>query len=561
MGVVIAAAAVASAQSAPSLPRRSAAQLLAEVAGANARALGPLTATIQQTSNLGFPALPTPATEGSGPAAVLTSGRSVSIWYLDAQHIRVAVPVPSGESDLRLDGRTLWLWNSKTQTATHVALPAHVPSPNGAFPGVSSSAGSGSEPPGMPVSPLAAAKKLLAAIGPSTAVGVQRNVYVAGRAAYQLSVVPRTSGSLVGQILIAIDASTHIPLRVQVYARGRSSPAFAIGFTALTFGRPAMSNFSFTPPPGATVKQETVPTKVPASLGKLGLGRLARNKLAMVRPIPARLRLERLRLAKMCLAKSGIPTRKCAAALKLSVINLAPTKLAPSRRLPKQVIRRIEQSFANSLPKNMPAAQRAKIIKGFDQQFSNGSSAFSSCINPGPGSKLGNNGGAFCPAGAVGSSEVIKNLGNNGGGFFNGPLGAIGLPADALPAGAKPTIIGKDWLTVVATQPNPAVAAAIEQLLARPGKGGSTQQGSSTSSASSSTGISITLTTSPAPVGPDPALVHALLLATKAVHGKWGSGRLLTTSLLSVLITSNGRILAGAVTPAVLYHDAATRAG
>jgi len=61
-------------------------------------------------------------------------------------------------------------------------------------------------------------------------------------------------------------------------------------------------------------------------------------------------------------------------------------------------------------------------------------------------------------------------------------------------------------------------------------------------------------------VGPDPALVHALLLATKAVHGKWGSGRLLTTSLLSVLITSNGRILAGAVTPAVLYHDAATRA-
>jgi len=41
------------------------------------------------------------------------------------------------------------------------------------------------------------------------------------------------------------------------------------------------------------------------------------------------------------------------------------------------------------------------------------------------------------------------------------------------------------------------------------------------------------------------------------VHGSWGSGRLLRTSLLSVLVTSKGELLAGAVTPAVLYADAA----
>ena len=33
--------------------------------------------------------------------------------------------------------------------------------------------------------------------------------------------------------------------------------------------------------------------------------------------------------------------------------------------------------------------------------------------------------------------------------------------------------------------------------------------------------------------------------------------RLLTTSLLSVLVTSDGRVLAGAVTPDTLYADAA----
>ena len=48
-----------------------------------------------------------------------------------------------------------------------------------------------------------------------------------------------------------------------------------------------------------------------------------------------------------------------------------------------------------------------------------------------------------------------------------------------------------------------------------------------------------------------------LLRAATPVHGSWGSGRLLRTSLFSVLITSNGRVLIGAVTPSVLYAAAA----
>ena len=45
--------------------------------------------------------------------------------------------------------------------------------------------------------------------------------------------------------------------------------------------------------------------------------------------------------------------------------------------------------------------------------------------------------------------------------------------------------------------------------------------------------------------------------AARPVHGSWGSGRLLRTSLISVLLTSKGQLLVGAVTPAVLYADAA----
>jgi hypothetical protein len=96
-------------------------------------------------------------------------------------------------------------------------------------------------------------------VGPDTRVTVPGTTVVAGRNAYQLAIAPRNSQSLVGSVVIAVDAKTHLPLSVQVLARGASSPAFQIGFTSLSFARPAMSNFTFTPPPDAKVKTVKVP--------------------------------------------------------------------------------------------------------------------------------------------------------------------------------------------------------------------------------------------------------------------------------------------------------------
>jgi hypothetical protein len=59
-------------------------------------------------------------------------------------------------------------------------------------------------------------------------------------------------------------------------------------------------------------------------------------------------------------------------------------------------------------------------------------------------------------------------------------------------------------------------------------------------------------------VSADPASTGgSLASASTPVHGAWGSGRLLRTSLLSVLMTDNGAVLIGAVVPSVLYADAA----
>jgi hypothetical protein len=56
--------------------------------------------------------------------------------------------------------------------------------------------------------------------------------------------------------------------------------------------------------------------------------------------------------------------------------------------------------------------------------------------------------------------------------------------------------------------------------------------------------------------GDSAAVLNALLRSATPVSGTWGSGRLLRTSLVSVLITDGGRMFAGAVQPSVLYAAA-----
>jgi outer membrane lipoprotein-sorting protein len=408
VGIVVGASAAASA-AVPSLPAKTPAQLLTELARATGRPVGPFTATVQETANLGLPELPGPSRASGASSSLLAGTQSIDIWYGGPKRERIAVPVQAGESDLRRDGSSVWLWNSKTQTATQVTLPAHMQAQGG---NGAAGAGSTSKGPQVPETPQAAASQLLKAIGPSTVVGVQSNVYVADRPAYQLSLAPKSSQSLVDRVLLAVDAGSGIPLRVEVYGRGSAGLAYSIAYSKLVFGTPDAANFAFTPPPGATVKKQTVPSDPGALLPGLGL-----------------------------------------------------------------------------------------------------------------------------PSGS--------------------PLGTT-APGQA----GKPMVIGSDWLSVAATPADPAVAAAVQQLItdqpATPQSGTSNGSGFFGSSSSAAPGASASANV---PVGPYLEPLRALLLATRPVHGSWGSGRLLQTTLVSVLVTSKGQILAGAVTPAVLYADVAKADG
>src|SRR5689334_11093515 len=236
-GGVLAGSPISSA--APGLPTRTPAQLLAEVADATAP---PLTGTVVETASFGLPSLPATGSPTS-LSSLLTGSHTIRVWYASPRHFRLAVPSSLSESDVIRDGRTAWLWQSTLNKVTKYTLPASAPA---------------EAVPHAPVTPQEAAKQVLAAVGPTTAVSVDPNVTVAGQAAYALVLAPKDHRSLVGQVQIDVDGKNGVPLRLQVFARGASSPAFQVGFTAVQFVTPAAADLSFTPPAGATVIQENL---------------------------------------------------------------------------------------------------------------------------------------------------------------------------------------------------------------------------------------------------------------------------------------------------------------
>jgi outer membrane lipoprotein-sorting protein len=97
-------------------------------------------------------------------------------------------------------------------------------------------------------------------------------------------------------------------------------------------------------------------------------------------------------------------------------------------------------------------------------------------------------------------------------------------------AGNRPVVIGAGWTSVIAARmPQGDPAASPEAASGAPGRAADSNAGQ----------------------------LASMLSRLPAVNGSWGSGRLLTGKLFSVLVLDDGRVLAGAVAPDRLYQAAA----
>ena len=179
----------------------------------------------------------------------MTGSNTMNVWYAGKNQQRFALLGQLSEDDLIHNGTDLWSYDSSTRTVTHKTLP----------PDATDNVGSALASAAPALDPQAAAEKALAAIDPTTGVVVDRTARVAGRAAYQLQLTPKDTRSLIGSVQIAVDAATSVPLRVQIFAKGATSPAFEVGFTSVSFNVPNASIFEFVPPAGASVEENADP--------------------------------------------------------------------------------------------------------------------------------------------------------------------------------------------------------------------------------------------------------------------------------------------------------------
>jgi outer membrane lipoprotein-sorting protein len=222
------------------LPTRTAEQLLVDVQQAK---VDGLSGTVIQRANLGIPEIPG-ADENSDLGSLVSGTHTLRVRHSAPDKARLAVLGTYGETDVITNGKDLWVWSSRDQAATHRTLdPGDRPGELERKPG------------DLPRTPQEAAEQVLAALEPTTTVTTDSDVTVADRAAYELVLAPNDDASLIGQIRLAVDGETKMPLRVQIL-NVDADLVFEVGYDSVSFTRPEDREFEFNAPPGTKVTEE-----------------------------------------------------------------------------------------------------------------------------------------------------------------------------------------------------------------------------------------------------------------------------------------------------------------
>ncbi|WP_406726070.1 DUF2092 domain-containing protein [Streptomyces sp. GD-15H] len=240
----------------PDLPKITAAQLIEKIAESDTEQLS---GTVKITTDLGLPDLG--GLESSLASGAMGRGEGGSSADPSAKltelasgthTLRVAVDGPdrqkvsllenAAEYSLIHNGKDVWGYDSESHEVYHGTVDESAEDEDREH-----------QPPAMPKD---FAEEVLKSVDDTTSVTVDGTAQVAGRDAYKLVVKPKQSGSTVGVISIAVDHRTGTPLKFTLTPASGGAAVVDVGFTKVSFDRPAASTFDFTPPKGAKVTEE-----------------------------------------------------------------------------------------------------------------------------------------------------------------------------------------------------------------------------------------------------------------------------------------------------------------
>jgi outer membrane lipoprotein-sorting protein len=178
----------------------------------------------------------------------LLSSGSGRVW-LSQGGVRLESQGSGGDQVVVANANThsAWVYDYAANTARHIIV-------TGAPAGTATPMPATSAPAFTP----AMASTLLQRLAPLGSVTMAGQTTVAGRDAYVLKFTPASATTAIGSVQVAVDGSTSVPLRLQVFAKGASSPVLQAGFDSVSFGAVNGSRFTFTPPAGTKVTTRSV---------------------------------------------------------------------------------------------------------------------------------------------------------------------------------------------------------------------------------------------------------------------------------------------------------------
>src|SRR5436190_1885347 len=200
-------------------------------------------ARVTFTNNL----LPSSSLLGNVTSALI-SGASGRLWLTNDGRGRIELQSDAGDTQVLWDSSKLTVYDSSSNAAYEVALPA------------SASQGSGTH--AAPT--LDEISNAIAQLEQHANVTDAVPGIVANQGAYTVSVSPKENGGLFGDAELAWAASNGVPLRVAVTAKGDSTPVLELKVTDISFGSVDPADVSITPPAGAKIVELTPPSSSPS---------------------------------------------------------------------------------------------------------------------------------------------------------------------------------------------------------------------------------------------------------------------------------------------------------
>ncbi|POX53484.1 sigma-E factor regulatory protein RseB domain-containing protein [Streptomyces sp. Ru72] len=243
----------------PDLPKISAQQLIEKIAKSDVQQMS---GTVTISTDLGLPDLGglqdslasgalSQGEKGKGDSAAdpssklleLASGTHTVRVAADGQDKqKLSLIEKAAEYSVIRNGDQVWAYDSASNQAYHAT-------------GAGEHKSGEAAPKDVPATPRDFADQALKAADKTTSVTVDGTAQVAGRDAYKLVIRPKQSGTTVGAISIAVDARTGLPLKFTLTPAKGGAAVLDVGFTQVSFAKPAASTFDFTPPKGTKVTQ------------------------------------------------------------------------------------------------------------------------------------------------------------------------------------------------------------------------------------------------------------------------------------------------------------------